>query len=184
MDNIMGYLQTPLTWEFKKKKAFLKSDNKTILELKTGKRRASFDLDDKTYVIRNKGFWNPSTVIVEDKKTIAMLKRFFRSHTAWIDFLHGSKYLIRCKNAVFIKLSIYSEDHKEIVRYKLISKYKAAMNLYANNSEIPGMDIVFLMILGCFIFRGIIKENELTDLESIVFSNAVPVKEIPLAEPV
>ncbi|MEO5569402.1 MAG: hypothetical protein ABIT08_12795 [Bacteroidia bacterium] len=184
MDTNIGYLQTPLTWEFKKKKAFLKSDNKTILELRTGKKRSSFELDKKTYDIRNKGFWNPSTAIVKDKKTVVMLKRFFRSHAAWIDFLHGSKYLIRCKNEVFIKLSIYSADHIEIVRYKLISKYKASMNLYVNSANIPEMDKVFLMILGCFIFRGIIKENKLTDLESIVFANAVPVKELLVTEPV
>jgi len=184
MDNIISYLQSPLTWEFKKKKAFLKSDKKTILELRTGRKRASFDLDKKTYDIRNKGFWNSSTIIEEDKETVAMLKRFFRNHAAWIDFLHGSKYFIKCKNDVFIKLSIYSSDHKEIMRYKLISKYKASMNLFVNSTKIPDMDKVFLMILGCFIFRGIIKENKITDLESIVFSNAVPVKELPVAEEV
>ncbi|MEP7168081.1 MAG: hypothetical protein ABI855_01795 [Bacteroidota bacterium] len=184
MENMINDLKTPLCWEFKKKKAFLKSDDKTVLELKVGKKRASFKSGDITYTIRNKGFWNPSTVIEEDKKNIAILKRFFRGNTSWIEFENGNKYLLRCKNLMFIKLSVYSSDHKEILRYKLISKYKAVMNLYKNNTEIPGTDMLFLLMLSCFIFRGIIKENKTTDLESVVFSNAVPEKESALTEPV
>ena len=182
MENIINYLKTPLTWEFKKKKAFLKSEDKTILELKMGKKRASFESDDKIYTIRNKGFWNPSTVI-EDKKGISVLKCIFRGKTSWIEFENGNKYLLRSKNPMFIKLSILSTDHKEILRYKLISKYKAAMNLSKNNSEIPETDVFFLLMLSCFIFRGIIKENKTTDLETIVFSNAVPAEKIAMTEP-
>jgi hypothetical protein len=182
MDNITDYLKTPLTWEFKKKKAFLKSDDKIILELKTGKKRGSFELDKKTYSIRNRGFWNPATVVEEGKKKIAILNRFFRSNTAWIEFSEGNKYLIRCKNPAFIKLSVYSSDHKEVARYKLISKYKASMSLYTNNTEIPEMELIFLIVSGCFIFRGIIKESKVTNPESIVFSNAIPVKEVSVTE--
>lgn len=171
MDTISNYLKTPLAWEFKKKKALLKSNDKTILELKTGKKRASFKTDDKSYTIYNKGFWNPATIIEEDKKSIARLNRYFRSKSTWVEFSDGNKYLIRCKNLTFIKLSICSADHKEIIRYKLISKYKASLSVY--DPGILETGLMILLALGCFIFRGIIRENKIADLESVVFSNAI-----------
>ena len=86
--------------------------------------------------------------------------------------------------AVFVKLAVFSADRKEIITYRLVSKYKASLHLNASITEIPAEDLIFLLALSCFVFRGILKENKVEDLESVVFSNPVPVKEMPVTEPV
>ncbi|HKR03240.1 MAG TPA: hypothetical protein VJY62_01285 [Bacteroidia bacterium] len=179
----MNAINSSVTWEFKKKKAFLKNDNEVIVELKSDKKKcAGFKWEDKTYTIRNRGFWNPLTVLENEEKKIMSLKRFFRTNKAFIEFENGNKYLCRTQNAVFVKLAVYSPDRKEIIRYKLISKYKASMQLNMDNADLPDSDLIFLIVLGCFVFRGIIRENKFTDIQSVVFSSAVPVKELPVSE--
>lgn len=179
----MNTINSSVTWEFKKKKAFLKNDNNVILELKTGKKkRATFKWEEKIYTIRNNGFWNPVTILEYEGKKVIALKRFFRTNKAFIESENGKKYLCRTQNAVFVKLAIHSADRKEIFSYKLISKYKASMQLNMDNADLPESDLVFLIVLGCFVFRGIIRENKFTDVQSVVFSSAVPVKELPVSE--
>ncbi|MFI5219938.1 MAG: hypothetical protein ACHQNT_10655 [Bacteroidia bacterium] len=180
-------IQNSMTWQFKKKKVFLKKNNKVIIELKTGKKkRASFKWKDKAYTIRNRGFWNPVTVLEEGNKQVLILKRFFRDNKAFIEFENGNRYLCKSQNPLFVKLSVYSNDRKEIIRYKLNSKSKASMHLNTHADAIPETDLIFLIVLSCFVFMGILKENN-TDVDSVVFSNtAVPVpgKEEPVSEPI
>jgi|GEM_PF-1124580 len=173
MDNPVNNTETPFTWEFRKNKSFLKNGDTIILALKPGKKKsAEFDWENKKYRIRNRGFWNPVTDVEEDGKKIASLRRTFRPGRTFIQFEEGNRYTCKAQNAVLVKFVVYSDDHKELIRYKLISKYKASMHLDFHQADIPQKELIILITLSCFVFRGILKENDFASLQSVVFSNA------------
>ena len=88
-------------------------------------------------------------------------------------FENGETYYLKSKNAVFVKLSIYSSNQQEIACYKLISKYKAHLNIDKTATDVNESDLLLLIALGCFVFRGVINENKVIPLNEIVFSTTV-----------
>jgi len=181
MNNLQTLLQNKLLWEFRTSRAILKKDNEAVIELKTKrKKRASFKFDGKTFSISNTGFWNPSTVIKENGKIILQMKRTMRINKAFIEITGGHKYIFRSRNPFFVRVIISSSDNRELVSYRLVSKSKAYMNISKNHGQNEQHMLLFVMI-GCFIFRGIISENKLYGLKSIVFTAKPPLAESALS---
>lgn len=183
MNNISDFMQTPIYWEFKKKKALLKSNATDIVSARITKRRVSFLFAEKKYSIKNNGFYRPITIIKEGKKITGQLKHFFRGNTGMLELTGGNKYYIKYQNAVFVKLSIYSSENKELIRYKLISKKKASVHIHNKQITIPEHDLILLLVLGCFFFKGILIENKVTAIESVIFSQTLPAIKHLVAEP-
>lgn len=165
-----------LSWVFKKKKSILNCDENIILNLRITKKRALFKIADKNYMIRNKGFYKPTTFIEEDENVIGQLKHFFRGSTSLLEFSTGNLYYFKCHNPIRVRLSIYSSQNNEIIRYRLISKTKASVEIINKTAEIPETELICLLVSGYYYFLGIIKENKVTNFESVIFSNTTIVK--------
>lgn len=176
MDNTNNLFTNSLLWEFKKRKSLFKNSKDTVIEMRSGKKRAKIKYGNKLYTIRNIGFWNPTLLIESDKQIIAQMKRTLGSNKVLIVFENGESYYLKSKNAVFVKLSIYSSGQQEVVRYKLISKFKAHLTIDKTVIDVSENDLLLLIALGCFVFRGIINENKAMQLKDIVFTTVVKEK--------
>ncbi len=164
MENLKSLLKQQLTWTFMKKKIILQSDNQTIIELLEGKRsRASFELDGKNYNIRNEGFWNAKTIIEKDGKQMLILKRNFLGSKGTIEFEKGNLYHCKIRNSPLIKLSFFNKDEKEILYYKLDAALKPKTVLHIIDHSVNDNELLMLIILGCYSFKGIVKENDDSD---------------------
>lgn len=164
MKNLKSLLQQPLIWTFKKKKIILQSDNQTIIELVEEKKsRASFELDGKNYIIRNEGFWNAKTIIEKDGKQMLILKRHFLGNKGNIEFEKGNLYSCKIRNSPLVKLSFFNKDDNEILYYKLDGTLKPKTVLNIVDHSINDNELLMLIILGCYSFKGIVKENDDSD---------------------
>ncbi len=163
--NLKVRLNQPLTWTFKKKKNVLKNDTETIIEMIAEKRsKASFELSGKKHFIRNDGFWNPKTIIEKDGKQLLTLKRHFLGSKGDINFEKGGAYTCKIRNSPLVKLSFFDKNGKEILNYKLEAKLKPKTVLNIINHEINETELLMLIILGCYSFKGIVQENDDMDL--------------------
>ena len=169
MNNLKSLLNQPLTWTFKKKKVILQSGTETIIELIEEKHsKASFELDGKTYNIRSEGFWNAKIIIEKEGKQTLILKRNFLGSKGSIEFENGNRYSWKIRNAPLVKLSFFNKDEKEILYYKLDATHKPKTVLNIVDHSINENELLMLIILGCYSFKGIVKENDDSDLIILV----------------
>jgi hypothetical protein len=161
MKSIKSLLSQNLTWTFSKKKIILKSNDETMLELQEEKStRATFALDGKNYIIRNKGFWNAITIIEKDGKQMLSLKRNFLRSKGSIEFDNGNLYSFRITNSPLAKLSFFNKDEKEILYYKVESTPKPKTVLSIIDNSLNEKELLMLIILGCYSFKGIVSEHD------------------------
>lgn len=165
MKNLKSLLHQPLTWSFVKRKMILSSNDQVIIELNEEKMtRASFELNHKSYVLRNEGFWNPKTIIEKDGVQIMILKRRFLGGKGEIEFANGGRYIAKVRNAPLVTLSFYTTDGKEILNYKLETKLKPVTRLNILDHSVNENELLMLTILGAFSFKGVVIEHETSDL--------------------
>lgn len=165
MKNLKSLLNQPLTWTFKKKQIILQSGAETIIELTEEKNsKASFELDGKKYIIRNVGFWNAKTIIEKDGKQELILKRNFLGGKGSIEFKNGNLYSCKIRNSPLAQLSFFNSDEKEILYYKLDATLKPKTVLNIVDHSVNENELLMLIILGCYSFKGIVKENDDNDL--------------------
>jgi hypothetical protein len=169
MNKLKSLLSQNLTWTFSKKKITLKSNDETIVELQEEKStRATFELDGKNYIIRNEGFWNAKTIIEKDGRRMLILKRNFLGSKGNIEFDNGNLYSWKITNSPLVKLSFFNKDEKEILYYKLEPKPKPKTVLNIVDNSLNEKELLMLIILGCYSFKGIAKENGDSDFILLV----------------
>jgi hypothetical protein len=168
MKSLNALLSQPLTWSFKKRTIVLKSNNKAILELKELKpSKASFDFRGKKYVIRTEGFWNPKLLVEKEGKQILSLNREFLGGNATIKFTTGNLYYCTVKNDPLVKLSFFTEKEQEVLHYGLEAASRPKTILTITNTQIPANELLMLILLGCYSFKGIFIEHDATGVISI-----------------
>jgi hypothetical protein len=161
MKNLKTLLSQNLTWTFSKKKITLKSNDATVLELQEEKHsKASFIFEDQVYIIRNTGFWNAKTTIESDGKQMLMLKRNFLGSKGTIDFDNGNHYSCKISNSPLAKLSFLDKDGKEILYYKLDATQKPKTVVSIVDQSIREIELLMMIVLGCYSFQGIVQEND------------------------
>jgi len=160
----------PLSWQFRKRSSKLKSSESTLVNLKTmSKNKAVFEWDNRTFSFRNKGFWNPKITLEENGTALAVIKRSFSGNKAFFTFENGNTYLLKAKNNVLIKLSVYNSDKKEIINYRLISKLKATLYIDQSIKIADPAELLVLIVGGYYVFRMILKENKVVNMKSLNF---------------
>ncbi len=173
MKSLKSLLAQPLTWSFKKRKILLKSNDEVILELKEEKgTKASFELRGKKYMIRSEGFWNLKILIEKEGKHLLALNRQFLGSKATVKFANGNVYTCKVKNSPLVKLSFFTEKDEEILHYNLEPASKPKTVLTIINPAIMENELLMLIILGCYSFKGIMKENDDADFITIVAAGA------------
>ena len=169
MENLKSLYSQPLTWTFKNKKIILQSGTENIIELTEVKHsKASFELDGKNYSIRNEGFWNAKTIIDKEGKQSLILKRDFLGSKGRIQFENGNLYYCKISNSPLAKLSFFNKDGKEIFHYKLDATKKPRTVLKIIDNSLNQNELLMLIILGCYSFQGIVRENDDSDFLMLV----------------
>ncbi len=165
MKNLKTMIDQPLTWSFNKRKISLHSRDQIIIEMVEEKgTKASFILDGKDYKIRNIGFWNLKTIIEKEGNQIMILKRHFLGSKATVEFAGGNHYICKVKNAPLVKLIFFDSNEDEVLYYRLDATLhpKTEMKILKNN--LPEFELLMLIILGCYSFKGIVIENDTSNL--------------------
>ncbi len=161
MAQLKSLLNQNLTWSFSKKNIVLRSNDVVLLELREEKSaRVSFEFDGKSYTIRNEGFWNPGTIIEKEGKQFLSLKRNFFGSKANIEFESGNLYSCKISNSPLAKLSFFNKDENEILYYKLDATQKPMTVLSIIDKSINELELLMMIVLGCYSFKGIIQEND------------------------
>lgn len=164
MKNLKSLLSQKLTWTFSKNKITLISNDETMLELQEEKSTsATFVLDGKNHIIRNEGFWNAKTIIEREGKQTLILKRNFLGNKGSIEFENGNHYSCKIRNAPLVSLSFFNKDEKEILYYKLDAILRPKTVLTIVDHSINENELLMLIILGCYSFKGIVNGGADTD---------------------
>jgi hypothetical protein len=108
------------------------------------------------------------TIIDRDGIQTLILKRDFLGSKGRIEFENGNLYVCQISNSPLAKLSFFDKDGKEIFHYKLdaIKKPKTALEII--NNSINKNELLMLIILGCYSFQGIVRENDDSDFIMLV----------------
>lgn len=156
-----------LYWNYDKETFSLRCGDETILDLKEEKHNfASFHYNDLKYQIKNEGFWNPRTIIKNDTTQVLELRRHFLGTKGEIIFNNGQTYICKIKNSPLVKLSFFTADEKELLSFNLKTSLKpnAVKTIMDVNPDIiPQDEMIMLIALGCFSFKGISMENQDSD---------------------
>lgn len=169
MKNLKLLLSQTLTWTFSKKKITLKSNDTTIIELLEEKsNRATFVLDGKNYRIHNEGFWNAKTIIQKDGHQTLIMKRNFLGNKCRIELENGNSYSCKITNSPLATLRFMNNYEQEILHYKLDATHKPKTVLKIVDHSINEIDLLLLIILGCYCFKGIVIENDTADLMLLI----------------
>ncbi|UPT66999.1 MAG: hypothetical protein M0D57_21700 [Sphingobacteriales bacterium JAD_PAG50586_3] len=162
-------INAEMFWEFSKEKTSLISNNQVIVELKDEKTsKASFDFGGESYVIKNIGFWKAKTIIESGGKIILSLSSSFLGSKGTIEFANGAKYQCKVHNSPLVKLSFYTTEGQEILSYRLDTSLKPQTVMEILPHAVTDNDLLMLIILGCFAFKGITIENTEADFITLV----------------
>ncbi len=161
MKNLNYLLNQPLTWTINKKQTILQSDAETIIEL-TEDRNAKvfFMFDGKKYTIQNKGFGYVHIILERYGEQMVIMKIKFPGSNGTIKLKNENLYSCKITNTPVVKLSFFNGDEKEILYYKLDATENPKPILNIVDHSINEYDLLMLIILGCYSFMGIVKENE------------------------
>ncbi len=163
MKNLQSLLSQPLTWTFSKNAITLKSNDKFLLELTDETiNRAAFELDGGKYIIRNEGFWNPKAIIEKAGEQLLVLKSQFLGSKGEVTFKNGKVYFCKTTNSPLVTLTFFTDDEREILQYRLVASVNPQsikVTMDVQPSSIPADELLMLIILGCYSFKGIVIEN-------------------------
>lgn len=163
------FIASELFWEFSKDSATLKSKDELIVELKDEKgANASFNLDEKNYLIKNIGFWKAKTIIESGGKIILSLSSSFLGSKGTIEFANGAKYQCKVHNSPLVTLTFITAEGQKVVSYRLDSSSKAKTTMEINPDIELSVDLLMLIILGCFTFKGVTIESTEADFITLV----------------
>lgn len=146
-------------WDLSKNTLSLNTDDRTILKLKEKKSaKATFVFADDKYVVRCEGAWNQVTLIERGHDPVLMFTRPFLEDTGTITFKDGTKCSCRVSDPFPLKLSFFDDMEMEILAYSVDSTLKSRTRLRVTNYSMDEYKLLMLVILGCYTFRGILKE--------------------------
>lgn len=159
MKEASGISDTSSTWEFKKGNASLNVAGQSILTIELKKRtKASVKIGKSHYEIRNKGYWNPKTVIESKDKSIATLNRNFWDTFATLHFADESYFEFHVYHQPTLLLKINLKDGVEICSFQLVSNKPKSVKFDTNEIYTKSEKHLLLLSLGQFVFQGIVKE--------------------------
>jgi len=163
------FITSELFWEFSKDSATLKSKDEVIIELKDEKAsKASFNLDGKNYLIKNIGFWKAKTIVECNGEIVLSLNRSFLGSKGTIDFTNRAKYECKIHNTPLVTLTFTTAEGQKVVSYRLDTSSKPKTTMEINPGIEMSIDLLMLIILGCFTFKGVTIENTEADFITLV----------------
>lgn len=152
-----------LQWVYKKGTAILKGESKNLLSIDLKKRsRATAKIGKSTFEIRNKGYWNPKTVIEAKDKQIAILNRNIWDNIPKLHFMDETLFEFHIYHQPTLILIISLGDGTEICSFQLLSNKPKSIKFSTKEFYTKSEKHLLIISLGQFIFHGIVKEYHLT----------------------
>ncbi len=173
MKTLNSNLNLPLKWISDGNEVILRAADKPIVvmnEFSAG--NALFNFDGFAYSIKKTGTWNSTVTIEREGTVISTMKTSFFKNTGLIEMANGNQYTCRVKNAPLVKLYFSDSNHKEILYYKLDASSSPRTLFEIVDSSINDYDLVMLLVLGCFLFRGMVKESDDANLIILLAAGA------------
>ena len=168
MENLLSKNSQDFKWHYLKNNAILMQEDKVVLELLEIERtKMIFNLDGKSYSIKNEGFWKPVIIIEENQDKILVLKHPLFGSKAMIEFNNGNVFTYEVKNSPLVNINFCSKEGSKILSYKLESNssnnsVESHLELYQNN--MGQFELIMLTVLGFYLFRWVAIENNGADL--------------------
>lgn len=174
MENLKSLLTQSPYWTFSKNKITLQAGNEFIVEIVEHEPESTtFVLEDKQYSIQKHGLWNPVTLIQKEGNTVLELRNQLFGNKGKAEFNGGRIYPYKIVNTPLATLSFSQTDGRDVLSYKIEATGNQAstrlvMNLH--DTGIPDEDLLMLIILGCYTFKDIVKENVDSDVTPIMMT--------------
>ncbi len=150
---------SPWMWETKKGNTILLKGGSQMLSIDLKKKaKGTFKIGKSTYDIRNKGYWNPKTVVERKDKPVALLTRNFWDKTASLRFMDGSTFVFHVYHYPILMLVITLDDGTEIGSFELLSSKPATVNFSSKETDTKNEKHLAVFAIGQFVFHGLRKE--------------------------
>ena len=160
MKKLKQQLSNKLTWTFSESLISMKSCQEPLLELiEESSTLSRFSWEANNYIIRNEGIWSQRILIERDNKTELTFSREFLESKAKIEFENEKTYFCRSKGNATLKLSIYNKDKKSVLYYKLKPLKATKLSLHIEDFGSNKNELMLLVVLGCYIVNGLLKEK-------------------------
>lgn len=150
---------SPWIWETKKGNTILSRDGENMLSIDLKKKsKASFKVGKSTFDIRNKGFWNPKSLVERKEKPVAVLTRNFWDKIATLQFTDGSVFEFHVYHHPLLMLVITLKDGTEIASFQLLTHKPSTINFSTKDSTTHNEKHLIVFAIGQFVFHGLKKE--------------------------
>ena len=148
-----------IKWVNEGEKHYLKSDIETLIDLTiTSLKKPSFILNQKQYIVSNKGFWNPSYLISCNEQEVVKITLNLWGGNGKVVFSDGEICSTHYTNKGGLKLR-FLKDENELLVYgiEFVNK-KPVLAFNIGTTLIDAEKILLLSAIGMIIFSTIFKE--------------------------
>lgn len=152
-------------WKQKKKSAELWHEENCLLSMNFSGKKTKVHAGKRTFVIEQKGFWNPRVVIYEGDELLLVQKHigFWGSRNEIV--IGQSVYVGKTRQGMLYNVEYTDQHNVPIVSYALTTaKWKADVEFTLNSSDIPEQHTLLLFLLGYYTVRNVLLENSVTEL--------------------
>jgi hypothetical protein len=149
-----------LKWIKEDQNYFLKSDDASLIKINiTSVNFADFILNEKEFVIRKKGAWNPAYYVTESGKEIIKLTHSFWGSKGkiicWDDTVYKCEYI----NKGGLKVRFLDEENELLSYYLSLESKQQPINFNLGTSMEDAEKLLLLVALGMLLFTSLIGEN-------------------------
>lgn len=149
-----------LRWVKEGEKYFLKSDDTSLIILNISPQAgADFILNEKEYVIKRRGIWNPAYYVTESGIEILKLTHSFWGSKGriicWDDTIYKCEYL----NKGGLKVRFLEEENELLSYYLSLEEKQQKISFSIGNYMEDGEKLLLLVAFGMVLFTSLVGEN-------------------------
>jgi len=151
-------VRSAFIWELNERGGLLREDGAVLLEMTLGTDGTTwFNSGLEQWAVRDRGFWNPRTEVVNQDRIVAELVRPFLGSKARIT-IGDRSYFCKLTNAPLVRLSVHNSGGVEVLNYALRASPQPEMVFEVRNTWTLRTHLLLLIILGVHAFKGIRSE--------------------------
>lgn len=133
--------------------------------------KSVFEMDNKLYHYRPKGFWNPTYIVTHKDEEILQLKNSWWGGDGQIEFKDKSQYAVRISSRNGLQLQFLDGDREILLYGSKIENRKMKMTFSVADAIIDAEKLLIMAAIGFITFAPYVAENsgqvEITTLLSI-----------------
>lgn len=148
-------VRSAFIWELNERGGLLREDGAVLLEMTLGTDGTTwFNSGLEQWAVRDRGFWNPRTEVVNQDRIVAELVRPFLGSKARIT-IGDRSYFCKLTNAPLVRLSVHNSGGVEVLNYAIQAVPRPETVFEVRNTWTLRAHLLLLIMLGQHAFRGI-----------------------------